>query len=81
MNITGVTTTAPTMLETQVQAPAQAPEQAPEAAMSLDAANFSAQVSTQVLDMAQTQFEDAANQLIEQMAAMTGVGQSVDMSV
>ena len=81
MNITGVTQTAqilpgsqPPAADTQVQAPYQAET------MGADAVNFSAQVSTQVLDMAQSQFEDAANQLISTMAAATGVGANVDIT-
>ena len=83
MNISGVTQTA------QVLPGSQQPAQEPnvqainqtEAAMGADAVNFSAQVSTQVMDMAQSQFEDAANQLISTMAAATGVGQTIDVSV
>ena len=80
MNITGLASASP-MLDTQVQAPVQAPEQAPDANVSADAVNLSAEVSAQVLNMAQTQFEDAGNQLVEQMAALTGVGQTIDLSV
>ena len=83
MNIAGVTQTA------QVLPGSQAPSSEPnvqsldqsQAAMGADAVNFSAQVQTQVMDIAQSQFEDAANQLISTMAAATGVGQNVDMSV
>ena len=82
MNITGVTQTAQ-VLPQQVQPQNQVPEQVQPQAQSpsADAVNFSAQVSTQVMDMAQSQFEDAAEQLISTMAAATGVGQNVDMSV
>lgn len=86
MNISGVTQTAqvlppaqPQAAEaeqgTQVQSPAQGQS------TGADVVNLSAQVSTQVLDMAQRQFEDAANELISTMAASTGVGANVDMSV
>ena len=82
MNIAGVTQTAqvvpgsqPQAAEPQVQAMS---ETQPTGA---DVVNLSAQVSTQVLNMAQSQFEDAANQLISTMAAATGVGQNVDVSV
>ena len=82
MNIAGVTQTAQVLPTTQPQAEpqAQAVTQA-EPTAGADSINLSAQVSTQVLDMAQSQFEDAANQLISTMAAATGVGQNVDMSV
>ena len=83
MNISGVTQTAqvlpgsqPAAAEPQMQSPDQA-----QAAMGADAVNFSAQVSTQVMDMAQSQFENAANELISAMAATTGVGQTIDVSV
>jgi len=77
MNIQGATMTAPVI--PQNMGAVQAPVQAPEAEMSAESLNLSAAVSTQVLDMAQTQFEDSANQLLDQMAAMTGVGQNVNM--
>jgi len=78
MNISGVTQTAQVLPGTQ--APAAQPQQVDQAqaAMGADAVNFSAQVQTQVMDMAQTQFENAANELISTMAAATGVGQSID---
>ena len=83
MNISGVTQTAQVLpgsqapsAEQQVQNPDQT-----QAAMGADAVNFSAQVQTQVMDMAQTQFENAANELISSMAAATGIGQSVDYHV
>ena len=83
MNISGVTQTAqilpgsqPQAAEPQVQSLDQA-----QTAMGADAVNFSAQVSTQVMDMAQQQFENAANELISSMAAATGIGQNIDMSV
>jgi len=83
MNISGVTQTAQVL--PSAQPPASEPsvqsyEQA-EAAVAADAVNFSAQVQTQVMDMAQSQFENAANELISSMAAATGIGQSVDLSV
>ena len=86
MNISGVTMTAPVIAPSQ--APLQAPEQvaeqsmSPEQAAGMDAVSFSVAVSTRVLDMAQSSFEDAAGQLIESMsAALTGLGQNVDMTV
>jgi hypothetical protein len=85
MDIAGVTQTAQVLPNTQAQAQPQPPQpQSMDQAQSTtgaDMVNFSAQVSTQVMDMAQSQFENAANQLISQMAAATGVGQNVDMSV
>ena len=83
MNISGVTQTAQVLPSTQPPASepnVQSLNQA-QTAMGADAVNFSAQVQTQVMDMAQSQFEDAANQLISTMAAATGVGQNVDVSV
>jgi len=83
MNISGVTQTA------QILPGSQPPAQEPVvqaidqelSAIGADAVNFSAQVQTQVMDMAQTAFEDAANELIATMAAATGVGQTIDLSV
>jgi len=81
MNIEGVTQTAQVLPDSQAQPPqqqVQAPEQSQPTGA--DTVNLSAQVSMQVLDMAQKQFEEAANNLISQMAAVTGVGQNVDVS-
>ena len=83
MNISGVTQTAQVLPGSQTPAaepPVQSFDQA-QAAMGADAVNFSAQVQTQVMDMAQSAFEDAANELISTMAAATGVGQHVDVAV
>ena len=82
MNIAGVTQTAQVLPGSQPQA-AQVQTQAPEQTQiaGADAVQFSAQVATQVMDMAQSQFENAANELISSMAAATGVGQNVDMTV
>ena len=83
MNISGVTQTAQILPGTQTQAaePQVQSRDLTQATMGADAVNFSAQVSTQVMDMAQTQFENAANELISAMAATTGVGQTIDVSV
>jgi hypothetical protein len=85
MNISGVTHTAPVLPPQPTGTPeaAQAAQLPPEAAAEAPASAvaFEAQVSTQVMDIAQNQFEDAANQLISQMAAATGVGQNVDAFV
>jgi hypothetical protein len=82
MNIAGVTQTAQVLPISQTQEPqVQARDEAQTMGQGADAVNLSAQVSTQVLDMAQSQFEDAANQLIATMAAATGVGQNFDLSV
>jgi len=81
MNIEGVTQTAQIIPSTQTLPPepqVQAPEQSQPTGA--DTVNLSAQVSMQVLDMAQSQFEEAANALISQMAAVTGLGQNVDVS-
>ena len=84
MNIAGVTQTAQVLPTTQLpQAESYAPVTNVEqtAQMGADAVNFSAQVQTQVMDLAQQQFEQAANELISQMAAATGVGTNVDIAV
>ena len=83
MNISGVTQTAQILPGSQTPASetnVQSLEQT-EAAIGADAVTFAAQVQTQVMDMAQTQFEEAANELISSMAAASGVGQTVDVSV
>ena len=81
MNIAGVTQTAQVLPATQPTSaePTVSAEQA--AGVGADVVNFSAQVSMQVMDIAQSQFEDAANELISQMAAATGVGANVDVAV
>ena len=87
MNISGITQTAQILPPTQQQPqPPTTQQQQVESTdqaqvMQADAANFSAQVSTQVMDMAVSQFEDAANELIASIAATSGIGQSVDVSV
>lgn len=87
MNIAGVTQT---QVLPQAQPTQQSPGQTEEfqtalsnemAAEGADAVNLSAQMSTQVMDIAQRQFEDAANDLIASMAAASGLGQTVDVSV
>jgi len=85
MNISGVTQTAQVLPSTQPYQSAQT-QQATQteqigAEVGADAVNFSAQVQTQVMDMATSQFEDAANELISSMAMATGVGQTIDVSV
>ncbi|MCL2628036.1 MAG: hypothetical protein FWD44_04970 [Oscillospiraceae bacterium] len=82
MNISGVTQTAQVLPNTQAQeTPAPVQSQAQSQAVGSDAVNLSSQVSTQVMDMANRQFEQAANELISTMAASTGVGSNVDVSV
>jgi len=49
--------------------------------MDVNAINLSSMVSVQVLDLAQSAFEDAAEQLIATMSTMTGTGQNIDMMV
>ena len=46
--------------------------------VSSGALDLSLQASIQVMDMANANFEAAAQQLIDSMAAMTGVGQNFD---
>lgn len=81
MNISGVTQTAQVLPQQQQPAPEAPPPSTESQSVSSDTVNLSAQVSTQVMDMAQQQFEQAANELVSQMAAATGVGANVDMSV
>ena len=83
MNISGVTQTAQILPGSQAAAaePQARPAEEAEAAMGADSVSFGAQVQTQVMNMEQNQFEDAANQLISTMAAATGVGQTIDLSV
>ena len=77
MNVSGVTATMPSFDQYSLPSPAAAPEVA-----SSDLVNVSVAASIQVMDMAQNVFEDAAARLIESMAAaMTGVGQNVDITV
>ena len=83
MNISGVTQTAPILPPNQAmpQPPAvdQAQSQSPEAGA--DVINASMAASIQVMDMAQSAFEDSADALIQSMAVATGIGQNIDMSV
>jgi len=83
MNISGVTQTAQILPGSQTPAaePSVQSADVAQAATGADAVNFSAQVQTQVMDMAQSAFENAANELISTMAAATGVGSHVDVSV
>ena len=78
--ISGVTSISPDMtMQLPSAAPAQSLDSVIETSEAMGAAEFSMQVSTQVLDMAQQPFEDAAAQLLASLAAMTGVGQNIDM--
>ena len=85
MNISGVTQTAQVLPSTQPYQSAQTQQTTQtdqiETAIGADAVNFCAQVQTQVIDMATSQFENAANELISSMAMATGIGQTVDVSV
>ena len=86
MNVQGVTQTANIMPPYQImpQSPAQqvyGGRQAQEAAPAADAINASMAASVQVMDMSQSAYEDAANELIASMAAATGIGQNVDVTV
>jgi len=79
MNIQGVTATVTDQFQYMQT---EAPPAGPEAQQTMSTAEFQMAASVQVLDMAQNAFEDAADQLLASMtASMTGVGQSVDMSV
>jgi len=82
MNISGVTATAQTMpsqVNNQMYEQVQAMEQGSIPAS--NAINTSLMASVQVMDLAQSAFEDAAARLIDTMSAMTGVGQNFDISV
>jgi len=81
MNITGVTQTAPILPDNQTAPQPKAVSQtgSQDQASGADAIYASMEASIQVMDMANTVFEDAANQLIASMAATTGVGQNIDM--
>ena len=87
MNVSGVTQSAQVLPSTQPFQSAQAQQtttQMDEIAATTggaDAVNFGAQVQTQVMDMANNQFEQAANELISSMAMATGIGQTIDLSV
>ena len=85
MNITGVTQTTQVFPQDQMAQQPQAVSQAQEAeqttASGADMISTSMAISVQVLDMAQSSFEDAANRLLESMAAATGIGQNIDLTV
>jgi len=87
MNITGVTTTTPAMtipsLQGYNQDQAQYQDLIEDAAStpSSNAINVSMAASIQVMDLAQSAFTDAAEQLISSMSAATGIGQNVNMLV
>ena len=51
----------------------------PSQAFSVSAVNMRSMMSIQVMDLAQSAYEDAAAQLIGIMNAMTGVGQNIDI--
>ena len=55
--------------------------QALEGASGADAISASVQASVQVMDMALSAFEDSARELIASMAAATGIGQNIDITV
>ena len=83
MTISGVTQTMPSIDQqasmigtTQPPSPAQEVQ-----GSSPEVRNVGMEASTQVLDMANRQFEEAANQLLRDMATMTGVGQNLDIRV
>ena len=87
MNITGVTQTAQILPPNQAvpQSPAaqnrvQGQGQNEDSATGADAIGARMEASIQVMNMEQNSFEDAANQLLDQMAAFTGVGQNINMT-
>ena len=83
MNISGVTQTMPSIdQQYSMIGASQSPSPAQEVqASSPEVMNVGMEASVQVLDMANRQFEEAANQLMRDMATMTGVGQNLDIRV
>ncbi|MDR2599952.1 MAG: hypothetical protein LBC73_06710 [Oscillospiraceae bacterium] len=86
MDISGITQTAQIVPNTQTQPQppepqTQAQTQPTSEVSGADSANVSAQASTQVQNIAQSEYDNNANELISTMAAATGVGSNVDMSV
>ena len=71
MEITGITQTAPSSQVVDLTQ-AQMAQSAP------DAMNVSMEASIRVMSMAQNAFEAAAAELIDAMAAVTGVGTNLD---
>ena len=82
MNISGITSTMPSIDQQYSMAGAQAPAPVQETQpVSPEVMNVGMEASVQVLDMANSAFEAAASQLIDSMAQMTGVGQNFDATV
>jgi hypothetical protein len=91
MNITGVTTTMPNMdqqfaMTGAVQAPPQAQAPPPvgqvQQADSPDAANVTVDTPVELMDTTNVVPQDpAVQQLNNEVATMTGVGQNIDMTV
>ena len=84
MTVNGITSTMPS-LEQQYSmggaSQAPAPVQELQQVSSQDIVNVGMEASVQVMDMANRAFEDAASQLIDTMAQMTGVGTNFDARV
>ena len=81
--ISGITPTMPIIIDqysmiNATQAPAPTLEIKSDFS---DVMNVSLQASVQVMDMANSAFEQAAAQLLEGLAQMTGVGQNFDVMV
>ena len=83
MTISGVTQSAQlypmNQNATQVERPYGYPESEAEAIQGVESANVQMEVSVQVQDMALQQMEEAASQLLQDVAAQTGIGQYVNM--
>jgi hypothetical protein len=83
MNISGVTQTMPTMEQQFPMIGATQPTQQAQEIQpsSPSVSNVGMEASTQALDIANRSFEEAANQILRDMATMTGVGQNLDIRV
>ena len=89
MNISGVTQTAPILPQNQAVSQSQEADrtriqgqgQDQEQATGADAINARMEASIQVMNMEQNSTNAAADQLIQSMAAVTGVGQNINMTV
>ena len=83
MNVTGITSTLPSFTpQYSIVDAAQASAPAMEVQSEFsNAMTVSLQASVQVMDMANSAFEQAAAQLLEGLAQMTGVGQNFDATV
>ena len=82
VNISGITSTMPS-IDMQYSGTTQgtSPVQETGSVSAPEPVNVGMEASVAVMDMANGAFEDAARQLIDSMAQMTGVGQNFDAVV